>query len=465
MDRKIIVAVILTIMLSAGSLLMYYKIAASNTPANVTYVPIESTRVLNNPYMGFAVDARYDKFAQPYRLAHANLYWRDLEPVEGRYDWEAIEEKYRFDQWREKKVNLILRVVLDYPGDSKHMDIPDWLYESIDRQGTWYDIEYGQGFSPDYSHPVLIRKHEQLIRALAERYDDDPLIAYIQLGSLGHWGEWHTRDEEPGRIEFPRRAVSDQYAEHYVDHFTNKPLLMRRPHAIALEHKMGLFNDAFGKRDATIKEFLDWYTNGYTSWLTQEPEPAMPDFWTYAPSGGEFSDETRYVTDAYIDDTILQAKLTHVTWMGPNAPYKEPLGGKLQNNIDRFLNTIGYRFVIAKETHEQTVRPGGRLHVRAAIVNRGAAPIYYRWPLEIGIVDAAGVLQSKIRSSQDIRTWLPGTRQVSVDVPVPATLPAGEYTLTAAILDPTNGQPGIDLAIEGRRSDGRYTLGSFAIVE
>ncbi len=463
MFKKGFAAVSIALLLTAASLIAYYEISASTSPATVTYVPAESSRVLNNPYMGFAIDARYDNAAQPFRLAHANLHWREIEPVEGQYDWEAIEEKYQFELWRSKKVNLILRVILDYPTDEKHMDIPDWLYEAIDRRGTWYDNDYGQGFSPDYDHPQLIAKHERLIRALAERYNDDPLIAYIQLGSLGHWGEWHTRDEDPGRIDFPKRAVSDRYAMHYVRYFTNKHLVMRRPHEVALNQNMGLFNDAFGKRNATIDEFLDWYTNGYKSWLTQEPEPAMPDFWTYAPSGGEFSDGTRYVTDAYIDDTILQAKLTHVTWMGPNGPYKEPRNGKLQANIDRFLNTIGYRYVIAKESHEQSVAPGGKLHVRATIINRGVAPSYHRWPLEIGIADAAGAVQSKIRSSQDIRAWLSGSRQVSVDVPIPRSLPAGEYTLTAAILDPANGQPGIDLAIEGRRADGRYTLGSFTV--
>src|SRR5690606_17235604 len=136
------------------------------------------------------------------------------------------------------------------------------------------------------------------IAALADRYNADPLIAFVQLGSLGHWGEWHTRDEDPGRIAFPKRTVADRYAEPYVRHFADKPLLMRRPHAIARDAKMGLFNDAFGKRESTIDGFLDWYANGYVNWLTQEEEPAMPDFWTYAPVGGEFAHATRYIEDA-----------------------------------------------------------------------------------------------------------------------------------------------------------------------
>jgi hypothetical protein len=35
---------------------------------------------------------------------------------------------------------------------------------------------------------------------------------------------------------------------------------------------------------------------------------------------------------------------------------------------------------------------------------------------------------------------------------------AGEYDLCVAILDPNTMEPGLELAIEGRRDDGRYKL-------
>ena len=41
---------------------------------------------------------------------------------------------------------------MDVPGEEKHMDIPEWLYDKIEGQGTWYDMEYGKGFSPNYQN-------------------------------------------------------------------------------------------------------------------------------------------------------------------------------------------------------------------------------------------------------------------------------------------------------------------------
>ncbi|MBD2867546.1 DUF4832 domain-containing protein [Paenibacillus arenilitoris] len=463
MKQRWFLAVFVVLLTGSAALLLGRGLYADGLVPRTVHSPVESNAVLANPYMGFAVDARYDEAKQPFRLAHANLTWSELEPEKGKYAFEAIESKNNFAYWRERGVKIIIRVILDYPREDSRMDIPEWLYFETGKKGVWYDTDYGKGFSPDYNQVSLIRNHERLIAALAKRYNNDPLIAFVQLGSLGHWGEWHTRNDKQARIPFPRRAVSDQYAGHYVKYFASKPLLMRRPHAIAAKNGLGLYNDAFGRRDSTIDGFLSWYTKGYTSWLTQEKEPAMPNFWTKAPSGGEFADEKKYMRDSAIEETLRQARLTHVSWMGPNAPSLEEPGGALQKNIDRFLKTIGYRFVIAKESHEAKVKAGGALNVTIDVRNRGVAPFYFKWPIELTLSDRNGQIVAYAKPNADIRKWLPGMHSFSAKLNVPAMLPTGEYTVNAAILDPETGKPGIDFANDGKRDDGRYSLGSVSV--
>lgn len=87
--------------------------------------------------------------------------------------------------------HLVLRFICDDPGDESHTDIPDWLYRETGKDGDWYDNDYGKGFAPDYSNTTMIRRHTQAVKAMGERWGSDPLISYIELGSLGHWGEWH----------------------------------------------------------------------------------------------------------------------------------------------------------------------------------------------------------------------------------------------------------------------------------
>ncbi|MBM7567701.1 DUF4832 domain-containing protein [Paenibacillus sacheonensis] len=468
MRKKRIITLISFIFCAALlSFVTWKQLFASTAPPRVSFVPVETTtQLLNNPYMGFVADARYDDAKQPLRLAHVNLRWSELEPTKGNYAFDEVERAFNLALWKQRDVKLILRVVLDYPQEEEHKDIPQWLYEEIGKKGTVYDNPYGKGFSPDYSNPLLIQYHKQLIQKIAERYNDDPSIAFVEIGSVGHWGEWHTYDGDVKKlvIPFPKHAITDQYVQPYIDYFTNKPLMMRRPHAIALAHGMGLFNDAFGEPNSTINGFLDWYSNGYTNWLTQEAEPAMPDFWTKAPSGGEFSSGSTLLSDANIEEALREAKLTHVSWMGPYAPTSEPVNGPMQSNIDRFLTTIGYRFVIAEESHEEELNAGDTLHVKLKVNNRGVAPFYFNWPLELGLTDEAGTLLTTISTKVDIRSWLPGYSEASAELPIPSDLMEGNYRITAAILNPGTGLPGIQLPIDGKRDDGRYTLGSLMVM-
>ncbi len=71
------------------------------------------------------------------------------------------------------------------------MDIPKWLYEKTGGDGTWYEGAYGKGFAPDYNNELLIRYHSLAVQAMGEHLGKDGLIAFVELGSLGHWGEWH----------------------------------------------------------------------------------------------------------------------------------------------------------------------------------------------------------------------------------------------------------------------------------
>ena len=132
--RRLRVLIAIILILGLMSVLCYRKLMATEVVDRVSYYPAETDQVLNNPYMGFVIDARNKEAKQPFRLAYAYLTWADLEPKKGLYAFDEIEKKFQFALWKEKGVSLILRVVLDYPQDVEHMDIPDWLYKEIGRK-------------------------------------------------------------------------------------------------------------------------------------------------------------------------------------------------------------------------------------------------------------------------------------------------------------------------------------------
>ncbi|MCX0362360.1 DUF4832 domain-containing protein, partial [Clostridium perfringens] len=318
---------------------------------DIIYKPKISNEILINPFMGWAPDAKYKDYIQPHSLVYANLYWSDLEPSKGNYDFKNIEEKFNFNYWKSKNVKMIIRIILDYPNKENSMQIPKWLYDEIGRDGTFYDISYGKGFSPNYENKTLIYYHEKLIKALGERYNSSSEIAFIELGSIGHWGEWHTYEDDKIKLKFPDESSANEYVKPYLKYFPNKIMMMRRPFKIAKQNNFGLFNDMIGDKNST-DEFLSWVNNGYYNHLLKTDEPEMKDFWKRAPSGGEFAygdQSINYFKKFSIESTIDQLKSLHTTFIGPNCPADKD--NTYKESYDRILNTIGYKFVIEESKY------------------------------------------------------------------------------------------------------------------
>ena len=124
------------------------------------------------------------------------------------------------------------------------MDIPDWLYAQTG-DGSWYSTDYGKGYSPDYNNATFRAAHRRVLAALGEHFGTDGFVTYVELGSLGHWGEWHIKTGE-GLVPMPGEAIRDEYVADYEAAFPTAKLLMRRPFNITAAHGLGVYNDMTG---------------------------------------------------------------------------------------------------------------------------------------------------------------------------------------------------------------------------
>ncbi len=431
-----------------------------------TFAPIPDAIV--NPLMGWAPWASSSKIKQPHSMVYADLTWREFEPMQGVYDFETFEIENDFPRWRAENKRVVFRFVLDTPGDSPHMDIPDWLYAAINGDGDHYDNSYGVGFSPNYANDRLISYHKKVIQALASRYANDDFMAFIELGSIGHWGEWHVNNDEDVR-QLPLAHIRDQYVTHYVEAFPNTLLLMRRPFTAADKHDLGLFNDMIGNRNATDR-WLDWIANGgdYNETGEKDALVPMPEAWQISPMGGEqtgsLSDENVYGTN--LDQMIQLVEASHTTFVGPNGPYKQVVGGPLQGGIDRVLASIGYRLYI-QQVSMPFFNVVGTPSLQATITfaNDGVAPFYGNWPAKIFLYDASGRVLKTIDPAMDVRKVMPGKPYpVSLKLSL-AGLEKGVYTIGFAIIDPHTQKPGVRLAMQNNRQDLVQTVASFKILD
>ena len=415
----------------------------------------ESQAAFGNPLMGYVPSAWYNEVSEDISLLYMDITWAELEPEEGVYNWASIDEENQISRWRKEGKHLVLRFVCDIPSDEEHMDIPEWLYEKSGKAGKWYDGEYGKGFAPDYNSPTIISCHKKAVRAIGEHFGQDGLISYVELGSLGHWGEWHVNYSE-GIQRIPREAVREKYILPWTKAFPDAMILMRRPFASAEKYGFGLYNDMTGQPEAT-QSWLGWINNGGEYDQTGEKNVIVPmkDFWKTAPSGGEFTSSLSMeeMLDTNLSGTVEMIREAHTTFLGPKIPDENYVDG-----YKEVLKNMGYRLWISMAELKNTAK-GSRL--KLTWENSGVAPMYKEWPVYVYIEDESGKLVEKSRISIKISSLLPGekaTTLTALETERLNSLLEKGYRLSVGIEDPMTELPCVRFAMETLYQEGKNYL-------
>ena len=444
--------VILLLGTAIAGLLLY--IVPYRYQLNHTEVFRETDEALDNPLTGYAPNAELVEECEDSRLVYIGIPWSLWEPSEGNYNIEGIEELFHIQRWKEENKHAVLRFLCDIPGEAGHMDIPAWLYEET-RDGSFYETSYGAGYSPDYSNAYFLERHGMALEALAEYFNEDDFLAYVELGSLGHWGEWHTNTDE-GVPPLPDAQVCWEYVLDYSDNFHNARLLMRRNYVMAEDGGMGLFNDMTGSQ-ADTQEWLEWIQDGGSfdtagAALAYEP---MPDFWKTAPSGGEFT--SMYPMEEMLGDRLVETlemiRDTHMTFIGPKCPE-----GDLKDSTaaGAVREELGYRYYIS-QLETQYSFTDGTIQVRMTWENSGLAPIYWDWPATMYVYDIDDELLYWESIAIDLTELLPGeTITTTTSIPFTDRFRQG-FSIGVGITNPEEDDT-IRLAMDVEFEDGIHRI-------
>lgn len=393
---KIPYIMLIVLSLACAGLLLY--IVPYRYQLNHTVTFSESKEPLDNPLTGYAPPAEDEEECGDSKLVYIGLTWKMWEPRQGEYDTDSLEEMFHIERWKSENKHAVLRFICDIPQDERHMDIPEWLYERT-RDGEFYDNGYGAGYSPDYENEYFRERHSLAVEALAEYCNQDDFVSYVELGSLGHWGEWHTNTDE-GISPMPDAQICWDYVLDYSDNFHNARLMMRRNYVMAADGGMGLYNDMTGSSSDT-DEWLGWIESGgsfETSGKALEYKP-MENFWETAPSGGEFTSE--FAMEELLSDrlaeTLEMIRDSHMTFIGPKCPEGSL---KDQNSAQVIREELGYRYFISSLSTQYSFSEG-QLDVKIVWENKGLAPLYWDWPVTMYVYNAEGRL--KYWETVDIR--------------------------------------------------------------
>lgn len=341
--------------------------------------------VTRSPLMGFAPDARNVEQCEKSDLVFILLRWADWEPEEGVFDIETLESKFYLEHWRQEGKHAVLRFVCDIPGDEDHLDIPDWLYEKT--RGAHYETELGMGYSPDYANASFQQAHLAALEKLGEYCGRDGFIAFVELGSIGHWGEWHASDAR-GRSLMPDAEVCEDYIHAYIDCFESSKLLMRRNYIAAVDEQMGFYNDMTGNLPAT-ETWLDWMRNGGSQETSGREMTLVPveHLGRETPVGGEFASDVSMddILGESFGEVLSSITASHITFLGPNVP--DLLEEETAVARESILRRMGYRIYVT-ELKMQYNFSSRMLNVTLMWTNAGNAGFFFDWPVTLYLYDA-----------------------------------------------------------------------------
>lgn len=391
---------------------------------------------LDNPLKGWCPYTNAGEISQPYSMAFQYVSWRELEPREN---------DYRFDQWETswdrklgKDKHVIFRVFVDYP--SKPSGLPDWLRDAGVKETPYTD--HGGGMAPDYNDPRMLESMERLIAALGKRYNDHPRVAFIQIGLLGFWGEWHTY---PRGELYASPATEQRIIDAYRKAFPDKSLMVRYARDYAgKQNWIGFHDDMFPEDTDNGK---DW---GFLAGVRRE---GRAENWKRAVVGGEMvpGKASQWLGDDY-STTLRMLNRAHFTWVGPYCPAltisKDKAFGE---RSDELIRKMGYEFQINEVKHTSRIAAREATRISLAGVNQGAAPFYYPWSVEWSLIDSSGKVVAIQKTDWDIRNWQPGKFLESMEITW--DVPPGTYRLAFGIRDPWKDRPAIrfanDLPVQG----------------
>jgi hypothetical protein len=309
-------------------------------------------------------------------------------------------------------------------------DMPAFLVDKVDWQ--YYDDGNLPDLCPDWNDPDLMDAMLNFIEAFGQRYNDDPRVFLVHLGLYGMWGEWHIGSIAKIRPEFEMtEANKTLIANAYKQSFPTKPLLARYPEHMPdpqiFGYSDGLF---FGQSISASNPF--YFHNTLKNYHADKN-------WMLHPIGGEIDPDLQ--SKLFIDlpnrvgqDIFQSMDAIRPTWLFSHNILTEVQEGTAEwFNAIRVQKAMGYTFHINK--YRLSAGRGVPI-VEVNIQNKGLAPIYANWEVDVSALDADNNVHSLGTADWQLNLIQPDItnnyRSFVSDLP----LTDGTYTLLIKITNP-----------------------------
>ncbi len=153
--------------------------------------------------------------------------WRDIEISDQYFDWSSVDEWLDLQASNGKAANIGFSV---YDGRCcGGSAIPPWMI--WENENSVVRCDAMNWTIPRYWDPYFLKQYQEFIQAFAQRYDNDPRVAWIEIGT-GIYGEANPGDSSDHGCLLDAGLTSQLWVETsmdimdiFADAFQNTPLL------------------------------------------------------------------------------------------------------------------------------------------------------------------------------------------------------------------------------------------------
>lgn len=397
---------------------------------------------------------------------YLRLAWAFLEPEEGKFDWSYIDNIV--DKYVPKGYNISFRISCKETGkvneavpteiNGIRYATPYWVVKAgakgIERP------EFGSpSWTPDWNDPVYLEKLDNFHKAFAAKYDGKSWVRYVDVGSIGDWGEGHTWSSTriPPTFDEVKTHI-DLYLKHYkntqiivADDLlastkveTEKQELLK----YALKNKISLRDDSpmvqgYMQNDLstwTVRHpefFAEVYKTKPTVFeLEHYPKVKANGYWL-GKNGKDIIPEYKVSGADVFRNAVKIIRPTYVGWHGY-------LGEWLTDNPDftkEMLNLCGYWY-FPKSINSTPIK-NGKLSFEIEWLNKGVAPAYTTYRLKgklIPVDHSSKIIHFEMEDSGN-KKWMPGQTTVEKYTAKLSEEPKGKYSLAIQLFDSKSGKP------------------------
>lgn len=208
-----------------------------------------------------------------------------------RVGWRDVQEKQGFLSLSEDFIRALevihkyqltwgLRIMSNSPSNPEEHLLPDFVKRQVPMIPIIAEEFYGPQpkFIPSYTENYLTLWNELTI-LLAEEFDDDPLLEYVDISGYGLWGEGHhgihfnDPTQNPDLLSFEERnQIVDRIVRQYRRSFKKTPLVANLVWTQFLAIQQAVADGAWVRRDA----YYHWLKpNEAALGLMRNPRAAM----------------------------------------------------------------------------------------------------------------------------------------------------------------------------------------------